>query len=129
MINALSNNQTISFPFSTMKIRIKISGIRKKTPGRAYIIAINSEEPLSELPWSDALNSYFVYMPELLPKNDVEFEAFLGNTVRSLTFRIQPWSPHALELEQSFSKVNIVASGVAGEERREYQMDYEYSGE
>lgn len=122
----MADNQTISFPFLLERITISISGIKRKCADRSYIIALTSDAPLADLPWSESLSSHFLYLPQLIPDNTAVIEAKLGSSVNSLTFRIQPWSSDAPMPEMSFRQFNMSATGVAGEERRRYQVDYEY---
>jgi len=119
--------QAIHFPFEVEKIAIELSQLSIKIPQRSLLVCLRASERLDGVPWTDAFESNFRYLPDA---NDAGEKLVLevASTTKwsSAEVSLQPWGPERRSVRDATMQVAVKADGVIGEERREYCLTYRW---
>lgn len=126
MTDQILQAYTVSFPFGVTDMNVNFNGIKRNIQERSYVFAVSPPLPGTSLPYSAALNAHFVYLPALAPGTSAELAVPIGTESPVLSFSLRRWSKTAPEVVDAFSDFTITAKGVAGEECREYLVEYSF---
>lgn len=126
MTDQMLQAYTVSFPFGVTDMIVSFNGVKRSIQERSYVFTVNPPLPGTSLPYSAALNAYFVYLPALAPGAPAELTVPIGTESPVTSFSLRRWSKKAPEVADAFSDFTITAKGVAGEECREYLVEYSF---
>jgi hypothetical protein len=120
--------QSVHFPFEVTQLECTIVGLRATFPERSVLLTLAAEEPIKGVWFSDRFQSNFVYLPPVTspPGQDLHFEVKSTTPWTSAEFALRPWGAQAPATDWLGETLRVSATGVIGEERREYTVSYEW---